>query len=194
MGQKNTNMHKALRTPMNPPFPETLQMVQFGMGCFWGAERLFWQYPNIFSTQVGYSGGSVPNPTYRAVCSGTTGHAEVVRVVYDPSKTRFHELLKIFWENHDPTQGNRQGNDEGTQYRSAIYVYNDEQLRLAQESKEIFQQALNEKGFGRITTEIQRAPEFYYAEEYHQQYLHADPEGYCGHGHTGAKLNINRFS
>lgn len=194
MGQNNTNMHKALRTPMHPPFPDTLQMVQFGMGCFWGAERLFWQHPNIFSTQVGYSGGSVPNPTYRAVCSGTTGHAEVVRVVYDPFKTRFQELLKIFWENHDPTQGNRQGNDEGTQYRSAIYVYNEEQMRLAEESKEIFQRALNAKGYGRITTEILRAPEFYYAEDYHQQYLFDNPGGYCGHGHTGAKLDLTNFS
>ena len=193
MGQSN-NMHKALRNPLHPPFPDGYQIVQFGMGCFWGAEKAFWQHPNIYSTQVGYSGGSSPNPSYRLVCSGTSGHVEVVRVVYDPTRTRFAELLKIFWENHDPTQGNKQGNDEGTQYRSVIFVSSEEQLRQAELSKQLFQEALTQKGFPRrITTEIALAPEFYYAEDYHQQYLHDNPDGYCGHGHTGAKLDLSRF-
>ena len=184
-------MHKALRTSIHPPFPNGSEMVQFGMGCFWGAERMFWQHAGVISTHVGYSGGASQSPTYRQVCSGTTGHAEVVRVVYDPTRTRFQDLLKIFWEGHDHTQGDGQGNDDGTQYRSTIYVYSEQQLALALSAKVIFQEALGRKGFGRITTEIRMAPEFYYAEDYHQQYLMGDPDGYCGHGHTGAIFDLS---
>ncbi len=167
------------------PFPEGLQTAQFGMGCFWGAERIFWEIPGVYSTAVGYSGGNTPNPTYEEVCSGFTNHAETVLVVFDPKRVAYDELLKTFWEGHDPTQGMRQGNDAGTQYRSTIYAYGDEQLKAALASRERFQQALDRKGHGKITTEIREAPEFYYAEDYHQQYLGKNPSGYCGLGGTG---------
>jgi peptide-methionine (S)-S-oxide reductase len=171
--------------PLKPPFPADMQQAVFGMGCFWGAERLFWQRPGVYSTAVGYAGGQTKNPTYEEVCSGFTNHTEVVLVVFDPKVVSYDELLKVFWEGHNPTQGMRQGNDRGTQYRSAIYAYGDEQLKAAQKSKEMYQQALNKKGLGVITTEIRAAPEFYYAEDYHQQYLGKNPAGYCGLGGTG---------
>jgi peptide-methionine (S)-S-oxide reductase len=170
---------------LQPPFPEGMQQAQFGMGCFWGAERVFWETPGVYSTAVGYAGGETPNPTYEEVCSGFTNHTEAVLVVFDPSVVAYEELLKRFWEGHDPTQGMRQGNDAGSQYRSAIYAYGDEQLKAALASKEMFAKALKAKGFGPITTEIRAAPEFYYAEEYHQQYLGKNPNGYCGLGGTG---------
>jgi peptide-methionine (S)-S-oxide reductase len=173
-----------------PPFPAGMQLAQFGMGCFWGAERVFWQTPGVYSTAVGYAGGDTKNPTYEEVCSGFTNHAEVVLVVFDPNVVSYEELLKRFWESHDPTQGMRQGNDAGTQYRSAIYAYGDEQLRLAGASKDMFQKALSAKGFGTITTEIRPAPEFYYAEDYHQQYLGKNPAGYCGLGGTGVSCPV----
>jgi peptide-methionine (S)-S-oxide reductase len=168
-----------------PPFPEGLQRAMFGMGCFWGAERKFWQLEGVYSTAVGYAGGHTPNPTYREVCSGMTGHTEAVLVVFDPKKTSFDDLLKVFWENHDPTQGMRQGNDVGTQYRSGIYYYSDEQRSAAERSRDAYQQRLTAAGYGTITTEIVAVPEFYYAEEYHQQYLAKNPAGYCGLGGTG---------
>jgi peptide-methionine (S)-S-oxide reductase len=171
--------------PLKAPFPEGLQQAVFGMGCFWGAERLFWQTPGVYTTAVGYAGGQTKNPTYEEVCTGFTNHAEVVLVVFDPKVISYPELLKVFWEGHDPTQGMRQGNDTGTQYRSAIYAYGDEQLKLALASRDAFQSALNAKGFPSITTEIREAPEFYYAEDYHQQYLGKNPHGYCGLGGTG---------
>ena len=170
---------------IKPPFPAGLATAVFGLGCFWGAERKFWQTPGVYSTAVGYAGGSTPNPTYREVCSGLTGHTEVVLVVYDPQKVSYEKLLKVFWESHDPTQGMRQGNDVGTQYRSAIYAANDEQLAAAEASRERYEQALGHAGYGRITTDIRRAPDFFYAEEYHQQYLAKNPDGYCGIGGTG---------
>jgi peptide-methionine (S)-S-oxide reductase len=176
--------------PLKAPFPAGLEQAVFGMGCFWGAERLFWQRPGVYSTAVGYAGGETKNPTYEEVCSGMTNHAEVVLVVFDPKVVRYDELLKAFWEGHDPTQGMRQGNDAGTQYRSAIYAYGDEQLKAAQRSKEMFQQALAKKGFGAVTTEIRPAPEFYYAEDYHQQYLGKNPGGYCGLGGTGVSCPV----
>jgi len=179
-----TNRHDVNGNPIKPPFPEGMELALFGMGCFWGAEKAFWQLPGVFSTAVGYAGGITPNPTYQEVCTGMTGHNEVVRVVYDPSQIGYETLLKTFWENHDPTQGMRQGNDVGTQYRSGIYVYNDQQRQLAESSKQVYQKALMEKGCGNITTEIIDAPEFYYAEDYHQQYLHKNPKGYCGLGKT----------
>jgi peptide-methionine (S)-S-oxide reductase len=162
-----------------PPFPAGLEEAIFALGCFWGAEKHFWELPGVYSTAVGYAGGYTPNPTYKEVCSGRTGHAEVVRVIYDPAKISYAQLLKEFWENHDPTQGMRQGNDMGTQYRSAIYVLNDEQRRAAEESKRAFQERLAAAGFGPITTEIREAPPLYYAEDYHQQYLAKNPDGYC---------------
>ncbi len=171
--------------PIAPPFPDGLQRAMFGMGCFWGAERKFWQLDGVYTTAVGYAAGQTPNPTYREVCSGLTGHAEVVLVVFDPNKIIYDDLLKVFWENHDPTQGMRQGNDVGTQYRSGIYCYGDEQRRAALRSREAFQQRLTAAGYGSITSEILSAPEFYYAEEYHQQYLAKNPDGYCGLGGTG---------
>jgi peptide-methionine (S)-S-oxide reductase len=171
--------------PLKPPYPAGLQTATFALGCFWGAERKFWQTPGVFSTAVGYAGGYTPNPTYREVCSGRTGHAEVVRVVFDPSKVRYEDLLKVFWESHDPTQGMRQGNDVGTQYRSGIYYENDEQRRAAEASREAYAKALAAAGHGEITTEIAPAGEFYYAEDYHQQYLAKNPGGYCGLGGTG---------
>jgi peptide-methionine (S)-S-oxide reductase len=170
---------------ITPPFPNGMELAQFGMGCFWGAERVFWEMPGVHSTAVGYAGGDTPNPTYEEVCSGFTNHTEAVLVVYDPKLVSYEELLKRFWESHDPTQGMRQGNDAGTQYRSAIYTYGEEQARLAQETKAAFGQALKAKGFGPITTEIAPAAEFYYAEDYHQQYLGKNPNGYCGLGGTG---------
>jgi peptide-methionine (S)-S-oxide reductase len=176
--------------PLKPPFPAGLQQAVFGMGCFWGAERLFWQRPGVYTTAVGYAGGETKNPTYEEVCSGLTNHAEVVLVVFDPKVLSYDELLKVFWEGHDPTQGMRQGNDAGTQYRSAIYCYGDEQLKAAQKSKEMYQQALSKKGYGAITTEIRSAPPFYYAEDYHQQYLGKNPAGYCGLGGTGVSCPV----
>jgi peptide-methionine (S)-S-oxide reductase len=173
-----------------PPFPAGMQLAQFGMGCFWGAERVFWETPGVYSTAVGYAGGETKNPTYEEVCSGFTNHAEVVLVVFDPNVVSYEELLKRFWESHDPTQGMRQGNDAGTQYRSAIHAYGDEQLRLARASKDMFQKALTAKGFGTITTEIRLTPEFYYAEDYHQQYLGKNPAGYCGLGGTGVSCPV----
>jgi len=176
--------------PLTPPFPQGMEQAVFGMGCFWGAERLFWKVPGVYTTAVGYAGGETKNPTYEEVCSGFTNHAEVVLVVFDPKKVSYGELLKVFWEGHDPTQGMRQGNDAGTQYRSTIYTYGDVQARLAAESKSSFEKALKAKGFGPITTEIRAAPEFYYAEDYHQQYLGKNPNGYCGLGGTGVSCPV----
>jgi peptide-methionine (S)-S-oxide reductase len=173
-----------------PPFPEGLQQAVFGMGCFWGAEKKFWQQPGVYSTAVGYAGGLTPNPTYREVCTGMTGHNEVVLVVFDPKVTSFDAMLKVFWENHDPTQGMRQGNDVGTQYRSGIYYADDAQKRAAEASRDTFQKQLSASGFGAITTEIVPVPEFYYAEDYHQQYLAKNPDGYCGLGGTGVSCPI----
>jgi peptide-methionine (S)-S-oxide reductase len=171
--------------PLQPPFPEGLEQALFAMGCFWGAERKFWQTPGVFSTAVGYAGGQTRNPTYEEVCTGMTNHTEVVLVVFDPRQVTYEDLLAVFWEGHDPTQGMRQGNDRGTQYRSAIYAFGERQLRAALDSRERFQQALKGAGFGPITTEIAAAPAFYYAEDYHQQYLGKNPGGYCGLGGTG---------
>ncbi len=173
-----------------PPFREGMELATFGMGCFWGAERKFWQAPGVYSTAVGYSGGSTPNPTYHEVCSGLTGHAEVVLVVFDPKATTYETMLKIFWENHDPTQGMRQGNDVGTQYRSAIYAHSRAQLDAASRSRRTYQNRLSSSGYGEITTEIREAPELYYAEDYHQQYLAKNPGGYCGIGGTGVACPI----
>jgi peptide-methionine (S)-S-oxide reductase len=177
--------HFVKGTPLKPPFPARLQTVIFGMGCYWGAERYFWERQGVYTTAVGYAGGSTPNPTYDEVCSGLTGHSEVVLVVYDPSIVDFQALLTLFWESHDPTQGMRQGNDIGSQYRSVIYTSSDEQLELARASKEIFEERLRLAGYSSITTELRPAPLFYYAEHYHQQYLAKVPDGYCGLGHTG---------
>jgi peptide-methionine (S)-S-oxide reductase len=170
---------------LEPPFPAGTELALFGMGCFWGAERIFWQRRGVYSTSVGYAGGFTPNPTYEEVCSGMTGHAEVVRVIFDPGAISYEALLRAFWESHDPTQGMRQGNDAGTQYRSAIYCYGEAQRTAAEASRDLYQQALSRAGHGPITTEIREAPEFYYAEEYHQQYLAKNPWGYCGLGGTG---------
>ena len=167
------------------PFPDGHDQAMFGMGCFWGAEKGFWSQPGVYATMVGYAGGHTPNPTYEEVCTGLTGHNEVVRVVYDPARVSYEDLLRVFWESHDPTQGMRQGNDVGTQYRSGIYVYSPEQRRLAEASRDVYQRNLTKAGYGRITTEIVDAPEFYYAEDYHQQYLAKNPWGYCGLGGTG---------
>lgn len=169
---------------LTPPFPEGMEMALFGLGCFWGAERKFWQQDGVYSTSVGYAGGYTPNPTYREVCTGMTGHNEVVRVVFDPQKISYETLLKVFWESHNPTQGMRQGNDVGTQYRSGIYVYSEAQRQAAEASCKMYQDALQSAGYGEITTEILDAPDFYYAEEYHQQYLAKNPGGYCGLGGT----------
>jgi peptide-methionine (S)-S-oxide reductase len=174
-----------------PPFPPGTELALFGMGCFWGAERKFWQTKGVVSTAVGYAGGFTPNPTYREVCSGRTGHNEVVRVVFDPKVVSYEELLRRFWESHDPTQGMRQGNDAGTQYRSGIYTYGDAQRRAADASRERYQAELAKARFGRITTEIVDAPEFYYAEDYHQQYLAKNPDGYCGIGGTGVSCPVS---
>jgi peptide-methionine (S)-S-oxide reductase len=177
--------HAVLGTPLAPPFPEPMSLALFGLGCFWGAERKFWELDEVFSTSVGYAAGFTPNPFYEEVCTGATGHNEVVRVVFDPAEISYAELLRVFWENHDPTQGMRQGNDAGTQYRSGIYVYGDAQRAEAEASRERFQARLSQAGYAEITTEILAAPEFYYAEEYHQQYLAKNPGGYCGLGGTG---------
>jgi peptide-methionine (S)-S-oxide reductase len=182
--------HLVLGTPIVPPFPEGFQAIVVGMGCFWGAERLFWQAPGVYTTAVGYAGGYTENPTYEEVCSGRTGHAEVVLTVFDPSKTSYERLLKVFWENHDPTQGMRQGNDVGTTYRSAIFVRNEAQRAAAEASKAMYQERMTAAGYGEITTEIvgPPAPEFYFAEDYHQQYLDKIPNGYCPNHSTGVKL------
>jgi len=182
--------HEVLGTPMEPPFPAGTELALFALGCFWGAEKKFWQAPGVVSTQVGYAGGFTPNPYYEEVCTGKTGHAEIVRVVYDPTTISYEQFLKIFWESHDPTQGMRQGNDHGTQYRSAIYTYSDAQARAAEASCSAFQLKLSVAGFGTITTEIRPAPEFWYAEDYHQQYLHKNPNGYCGLGGTGVSCPV----
>ena len=171
--------------PIKPPFPAGMEQAVFGMGCFWGAERKFWQSPGMYTTAVGYAGGQTKNPTYEEVCTGLTNHAETVLVVFDPTMVRYEQLLEAFWEGHDPTQGMRQGNDQGTQYRSAIYTYGEEQKKAALASRDAFQQALHNAGYGRITTEIRDAPEFFYAEDYHQQYLGKNPNGYCGLSGTG---------
>ncbi|NEP16410.1 MAG: peptide-methionine (S)-S-oxide reductase MsrA [Leptolyngbya sp. SIO4C1] len=182
--------HYVNGNPLEPPFPAGMETAIFGMGCFWGAERRFWQQPGVYSTAVGYAGGHTPNPTYREVCSGMTGHNEVVLVVYDPEQISYEALLKVFWESHDPTQGMRQGNDVGTQYRSGIYATSAAQKEAAEASRETYQAALNEAGYGKITTEILPAPEFYYAEDYHQQYLAKNPGGYCGLGGTSVSCPI----
>ena len=176
--------------PLKAPFPAGMEQAVFGMGCFWGAERLFWQLPGVYSTAVGYAGGQTQNPTYEEVCSGFTNHAEVVLVVFDPKKVSYEALLKAFWEGHDPTQGMRQGNDAGSQYRSTIYTHGPEQLRIALSSKEQYEKAIRARGFGPITTEIREAPEFYYAEDYHQQYLGKNPNGYCGLAGTGVTCPV----
>jgi peptide-methionine (S)-S-oxide reductase len=175
---------------LTPPFPEGLQRALFGMGCFWGAERKFWQLKGVYSTAVGYAGGSTPNATYREVCTGMTGHNEVVLVVFDPKIISYDELLKVFWESHDPTQGMRQGNDVGTQYRSGIYYEDEDQKRAAERTRDAFQTRLKAAGYGTITTEIAPAPDFFYAEDYHQQYLAKNPDGYCGLGGTGVTCPV----
>ena len=182
--------HDVLGTPLEPPFPAGTEQAVFGMGCFWGAERKFWQAPGVRTTAAGYAGGTVPDPTYKEVCSGKTGHAEVVLAVFDPQHTSYEEMLRIFWESHDPTQGMRQGNDVGTQYRSLIQTHSAEQREAAEASLASYQQALDAKGYGRITTEIGDATPFYYAEEYHQQYLAKNPNGYCGIGGTGVACPV----
>jgi peptide-methionine (S)-S-oxide reductase len=182
--------HTVLGTPLAPPYPEGSQVADFALGCFWGAEKAFWQTPGVITTAVGYEGGFTPNPTYEEVCSGRTGHSEAVRVVFDPSRVSYEQLLRVFWEDHDPTQGMRQGNDVGTQYRSVIFAGSEEQRRAAVESKDTFQRALGASGYGEITTEIVDAGEFYFAEDYHQQYLDKNPNGYCGVGGTGVACPI----
>ncbi len=182
--------HVVLGSAMEEPFPEGSKMAMFGLGCFWGAEKKFWQVPGVISTQVGYAAGHTPNATYREVCSGMTGHNEVVRVVFDPKQVSYEQLLKVFWESHDPTQGMRQGNDAGTQYRSGIYTYDADQRAAANQSKEAYEVKLREARYGAITTEILDAPPFYYAEDYHQQYLAKNPDGYCGLGGTGVACPI----
>ena len=173
-----------------PPFPDGMEQATFGLGCFWGAEKAFWKFPGVYSTAVGYTGGHTPNPDYEEVCTGLTGHNEVVRVVFDPTKIGYADLLRVFWETHDPTQGMRQGNDAGTQYRSAIYTFSPEQRRAADASRDAYQQRLDKAGYGPITTEIADAPPFYYAEDYHQQYLAKNPWGYCGIGGTGVACPV----
>jgi len=182
--------HEVLGTPLVPPFPDGFEQAIVGMGCFWGAERVFWRAPGIYTTAVGYAGGFTPNPTYREVCSGETGHAEVVLAVFDPAETSYEEMLRLFWENHDPTQGMRQGNDAGTQYRSAIYWMTEAQRAAAEASKVMYQEELTRAGHGEITTEIAAAGPFYYAEDYHQQYLAKNPNGYCGLGGTGVSCPV----
>jgi peptide-methionine (S)-S-oxide reductase len=186
--------HYVNRHPLTPPFPEGLEQILVGMGCFWGAERIFWEAPGVFTTAVGYAGGYTPNPTYEEVCSGLTGHTEVVLAVFDPEVTSYEEMLRLFWENHDPTQGMRQGNDVGTQYRSALYCSSDDQLAAAEASRERYQDVLSDAGYGRITTEIEEAAPFYYAEDYHQQYLAKNPAGYCGIGGTGIACPVGLVS
>ena len=182
--------HAVNGNPLSGPFPEHLETAMFGMGCFWGVERLFWVQPGVFSTAVGYAAGVTPNPLYEEVCSGLTGHNEVVRVVYDPDAESYSQLLQLFWESHDPTQGMRQGPDRGTQYRSGVYTYSEEQQSLAEESRVAYESALSGKGLGQITTEIIEAPEFYFAEDFHQQYLHKNPGGYCSLKGTGVSCSV----
>jgi peptide-methionine (S)-S-oxide reductase len=182
--------HYVLGTPLEPPFPEGLERAVFGMGCFWGAERGFWELDGVYTTAVGYAGGRTPNATYEEVCSGRTGHAEVVLVVFDPEKISYEELLKAFWEGHDPTQGMRQGNDVGTQYRSVIFTSSDAQHEAALASRERYQERLGSEGYGEITTDVAEEPDFYYAEDYHQQYLAKNPNGYCGLGGTGVSCPV----
>ena len=182
--------HTVLGTPLAGPYPDGLEVAYFGMGCFWGAERYFWKAPGVYSTSVGYAGGHTPNPTYQETCSGRTGHTEAVQVVYDPTKTSYEALLKLFWENHDSTQGMRQGNDVGSQYRSAIYTTTDAQLEAAKHSREVYGEALAKAGRGSITTEILPAGPYYFAEGYHQQYLDKNPNGYCNHGFNGVTCPI----
>ena len=182
--------HEVLGTPLEPPFPAGLEQAVFALGCFWGAERVFWRAPGVYTTAAGYAGGYTPNPTYEEVCTGRTGHAEAVLVVFDPQQTSYEELLRLFWENHDPTQGMRQGNDAGTQYRSAVYFTSEAQRRAAEESRATYQAQLAAAGYGEITTEIAPAGPFYYAEAYHQQYLAKNPNGYCGLGGTGVSCPI----
>jgi peptide-methionine (S)-S-oxide reductase len=182
--------HEVLDARLRPPYPAGTEVAEFALGCFWGAERTFWRVPGVVSTSVGYEGGLTPNPTYEEVCTGRTGHAETVRVVFDPAKVPYTELLRVFWESHDPTQGMRQGNDVGTQYRSAIFYRTPEQQAAAEESKELYQKRLAEAGYGEITTEISPAGEFYFAEDYHQQYLHKVPNGYCPDHGTGVSCPV----
>jgi peptide-methionine (S)-S-oxide reductase len=186
--------HEVLDAPIAPPFPDGLEQAVVGMGCFWGAERIFWQAPGVYTTAVGYAGGFTKNPTYEEVCSGRTGHTEAVLVVFDPQQTSYEEILRLFWENHDPTQGMRQGNDQGTQYRSAIYTANDAQRAAAESSRTMFQGELARAGYGEISTEIADAGPFYYAEAYHQQYLAKNPMGYCGLGGTGVTCPVGLVS
>jgi len=185
-----TDRHHVNGHPLKGPFAPPLEKAYFAMGCFWGAERKFWEQPGVYSTSVGYAGGLTPNPTYKEVCSGGTGHSEVVQVVFDPARISYEQLLKVFWENHDPTQGMRQGNDVGTQYRSAIYTTTPAQKKLAEASLAAFQQGLKQAGYGDITTEVRDAPEFYFAEDYHQQYLSKNPDGYCGLAGTGVSCPV----
>ena len=185
--------HAVLGTPLRPPYPAGTEIAEFGMGCFWGAEKLFWQLPGVLSTAVGYSGGYTPNPTYEEVCTGRTGHIETVRVIFDPARISYGDLLKAFWEEHDPTQGMRQGNDKGTQYRSAILTRGAAQQQEAQASRDVFQARLKAAGHGTITTDIHAAPEFYFAEAYHQQYLEKIPNGYCPNHATGVTLPADFF-
>jgi peptide-methionine (S)-S-oxide reductase len=182
--------HAVLGTPLKPPFPDGLEQAIFGLGCFWGAERVFWQAPGVYTTAVGYAGGFTPNPTYEEVCGGRTGHTEAVLVVFDPAKTSYEELLRLFWENHDPTQGMRQGNDVGTQYRSAALYTSDAQRAAAESSRAAYAERLRGAGYGELTTEIAEAGPFYYAEDYHQQYLAKNPNGYCGLGGTGVSCPV----
>ena len=182
--------HFVLGTPLKPPFPDGIEQAVFGLGCFWGAEKAFWQVPGVYTTAVGYAAGHTPNPTYEEVCSGRTGHNEAVLVAYDPAKVSYEELLRVFWEGHDPTQGMRQGNDVGTQYRSGIYVFDDAQRAAAEASRERYAQELASAGYGEVTTEIEPAGDFYYAEDYHQQYLAKVPNGYCGLGGTGVSCPV----
>jgi peptide-methionine (S)-S-oxide reductase len=186
--------HAVNGATLRPPYPDGSEIAEFGMGCFWGAERLFWRTPGVISTSVGYAGGSTPNPTYEEVCTGRTGHIEIVRAVFDPKRISYGELLKLFWEEHDPTQGMRQGGDRGTQYRSAILTHGDAQQREAEASWATFQERLTAAGLGTITTEIRPAPDFYFAEEYHQQYLEKNPDGYCGLAGTGVSCPVGLFT
>ena len=186
--------HEVLGGPLRPPYPAGTEVAEFALGCFWGAEKMFWQAPGVWVTAVGYAGGSTPNPTYEEVCSGRTGHTDAVLVVYDPAVTSYESLLKLFWESHDPTQGMRQGNDVGTQYRSAIYTFSPGQRATAEASREVFQGRLDAAGFGQITTEIREAPPFYFAEGYHQQYLAKNPHGYCGLGGTGVTCPMSAIA
>ena len=186
--------HAVKDAPLAPPFPDGMETALFAMGCFWGAERLFWETDGVSTTAVGYAGGLTPNPTYEEVCSGLTGHAEAVLVVFDPARIGYEELLRVFWENHDPTQGMRQGNDIGTQYRSAIWTYSEAQRKSAEASRDAYQQELTAAGYGAISTEIADAPAFYYAEDYHQQYLHKNPAGYCPDHSTGVSCPVGLFA